>query len=72
MSDLDPIRRVLSDLVTIDQAARLAHVHPATIRRAFDAGQLDGLRWPALGRLVLRESAERWAEERNTGRRLAA
>jgi len=70
--DLEGIRRTLAELVTVEQAAGLAACHGATVRRAFDAGAIEGVRSPALGRLILRESALRWASDRNEGRRRAA
>lgn len=66
----DSIRRALDQVMTVDQAAQLAGVHVATARREFDRGNLEGIRSPILGRLILKASAEAWA--RGRAARLAA
>lgn len=64
MTDTEVLREVLPRFVSIEQAARLAGCHEATIRRAVDAGQLAGVRSDAWGRMVHRASVEAWAAGR--------
>ena len=60
--DTQRLDELLTRFVSVSQAARLAGLHPATVRRAVDAGRLDGARGPA-GRLVLRDAISTWAAD---------
>jgi excisionase family DNA binding protein len=52
------------DLLTIEQVANRLQVHPRTIRRAIDAGELKALDLPFRGGLrVTREALEHWFSE---------
>ncbi len=62
--DTQRLGELLTRFVSVTQAARLAGLHPATVRRAVDAGRLDGARGPGgVGRLVLRRAVEPWAAD---------
>lgn len=62
--DSQRLGELLPRFVSVVQAARLAGVHPATVRRAVDAGRLDGARGPGgVGRLVLRDAISTWAAD---------
>lgn len=67
-NDTRQLGELLSRFVSVTEAAELAGVHPATVRRAVDAGELDGARGVARqgGRLVLRASIEAWAAGRSS------
>lgn len=54
----------LFDLLRMIDAARYAGCSTATVRRAFDRGELDGVVVPGVGRLVRRESVDAWAARR--------
>ncbi len=71
MTAIGVIERALDGCLTVGETARLARVNPATVRRAFDRGLIEGVRSPTLGRLVLRTAAERWAASRVLERRAA-
>lgn len=58
------IMTILADVLRLIDAARMAGCSTDTVRRAFDAGELDGVRVPGVGRLVRRESVEAWARRR--------
>lgn len=52
------------DLLTIEQVAQRLQVHPRTIRRAIDTGELPALDLPFRGGLrVTREALDRWFAE---------
>lgn len=61
---VEALQDVADGLVPVAVAARLAHVGRMTVRRAVDAGELDGVRVPGGPRLVVRADVDRWAAAR--------
>lgn len=68
MTNVEVLRRVLRDFATVQEAARLVGCGRSTVRRAVDAGRLEGLHVPDLGRLVVRDDLARWASGRSAAR----
>jgi excisionase family DNA binding protein len=66
MSD-DPAGEQPPQFITTTEAARMAHCHPETVRRAFVSGQLRG--WKFLGHWrTTHKHVEKWVRSFGPGR----
>ena len=65
MLTVHDLRRAMDGVFTIEEAAKYAGCHSATVRRAFEAREISGYWHKPIGRLLLKTSVAEWAIERN-------